>query len=108
MSLFGKISGLLGGLISKLGPVASLIPMLLDLLQTKMNDEDAAGVEAVGAQFVDIGEKFSRIGQLMIDAVDENGPAGQDISGSEYQQFAGELLQLADELAELPGKIKDL
>lgn len=108
MSLFSKVTGLLGGLVAKLGPVASMIPMLLDMLKTKINDEDAAGVEAVGAQFIDIGVKFSRIGQLMIDAVDENGPGGQDISGTEYQALAGELLQLADELAEMPAKLKEL
>lgn len=108
MGLFDKITGLLGTVVGKLGPAGALVPMLLDLLQTKMNDDDADGVRVVAGEFKDVGAKFTRLGELLEQAVDPDGPGGDDITGTEYARLSGELLQLADELADLPESIKNL
>lgn len=108
MGLFDKVTGLLGGLLGKLGPAGALIPMLLDVLKTKMNNEDVEGVVEVGVQFQEVGAKFTKLGDGLVAMVDPNSPGGTAITGSEYAARSAELLQLADELADMAESIKNL
>ena len=97
MSIFSTVFNAAKTLVEKLGPV---LPLLLDLIRTKTNNDDRDGIIKIATIFKAIGNAFNDLGNMMVAAVDESGPGGTAITGNEYAAVFDKIEEIKDEIEE--------
>ena len=93
MSLWDKVKGAVAGAFSK---IASFMPFIESIKAINLNEANQADVIELGLALKEMGEVVAEAGDALIEAVQEQGPAGEDITVGEAENLAHKFQALGD------------